>query len=86
MAKKDFSTLIKKIADYSQTAVVSLSLWGEPSQHPEIAACVAEVLQYPGLSVLIETTGIGWKPETLDAIAETAKKAGGRISGYPPIT
>lgn len=86
MAKKDFAPLIKKIADYSQTAVVSLSLWGEPSQHPEIAACIAEVLQYPGLSVLIETTGIGWKKETLSEIAETALKSGGRISGFPPIT
>ncbi|ULQ60135.1 spiro-SPASM protein [Brucepastera parasyntrophica] len=68
MTADDFSAIAGKIAGYSEDAVVSLSLWGEPSYHPEIAEMVRTVLAYPGLSVLIETTGLGWTEEKVEAI------------------
>jgi len=50
--------LVKDIAAFSETAVVSLSLYGEPLLHPQFEAIVAHILTYPNLSVLIETSGV----------------------------
>ena len=86
MNREDFSRIVDKIAEYSRTAVVSLSLWGEPARHPDVAGLVADVLKHDGLSVLIETTGIGWTTETLDTIAAAAAEAGPRMTSLPAIT
>ena len=85
MSREQFSALAEKIAVFSKTAVVSLSLWGEPARHPQIAELVADVLKHPGLSVLIETTGIGWKEETLDRIKQAVADCGARTTHFPPI-
>ena len=80
-----FTRLVKKIADFSDDAVISLSLWGECAYHPEIAALVSAVLEYPGLSVLIETTGVGWKEADIGAIASAADAAPARKNGQKPV-
>lgn len=55
MQEKDFSILIKKINDFSDTAVIGLSLWGEAFTNPNILNFIKQILSYPGLSVFIET-------------------------------
>lgn len=85
MKTEDFARLVDKIAAFSGDAVVSLSLWGECSYHPDIANLVRAVLSHPGLSVLIETTGIGWKDSDLDAIASAAASAAPRANGQNPV-
>ena len=80
-----FSKLVSKIAAFSDDAVISLSLWGECSYHPEIASLVAAVLEHPGLSVLIETTGIGWRPEDIRSIAAAVDSAPSRTNGQKPV-
>lgn len=49
--------LIDDIATFSETAVVSLSLFGEPLLHPHFSSIIMKILSYPNLSVLIETSG-----------------------------
>ncbi len=80
-----FAALIADIAAFSEDAVISLSLWGECALHPRIADLVKVVLSYPGLSVLIETTGVSWSAATLEAIAAAAKQAPTRQSSQPNI-
>ena len=70
-----FTGLIDRIAEFAGDAVISLSLWGEVSLHPEKIGLIKAVLSRPALSLLIETSGIGWKPEELTAIAELAAAA-----------
>jgi len=85
MQLSDFSLLVKRIAEFSGDAVVSLSLWGECSFHPEIASFVECVLAYPGLSVLIETTGLGWQKSALVKMAEVVSAAVPRTNGQKPV-
>lgn len=82
----DFNTILEKIVDFSDDAVISLSLWGEPAYHPEIYTIVKAILEKPRLSVLIETTGIGWKAETLTALAELAQTTSPRPNMNAPIS
>ncbi len=80
-----FAALMDKIAAYSEDAVISLSLQGEPAYHPDVPALAEAVLRHPGLSLFIETTGIGWRDETLDALAESVRSYGERTGGKSPI-
>lgn len=52
--------LALKAREFSETAVFSLSLWGEPSHHSRISEMIDAVLSVEGLQLLIETSGIGW--------------------------
>lgn len=68
MSSADFKTILKKISTISEDAVIGLSLWGEPSLHPEIAEMAAAVLEYPGFNLVIETSGLNWPDETVQKI------------------
>lgn len=42
--------------------VVDVSLWGEPSSHPDFAAIAEAVMAQPRFTLIVETSGIGWSP------------------------
>ena len=66
MAKDQILELCHSIEAFSPDAQVSLSLWGEPSSHPQIMEVLEELRSIP-LRYVIETCGIGWPdPETDD--------------------
>jgi spiro-SPASM protein len=68
-----FTEIIDRILAFSGDAVIDLSLWGELSLHPEKMSLIQSVLSRPNLSLIIETSGIGWKTGELEALAEEAK-------------
>ncbi|MEI6875585.1 MAG: spiro-SPASM protein [Spirochaetota bacterium] len=68
---KRFDALMGGLADYAGDALVDLSLWGEPSFHPDFPSLVSSVLSRPGLSLIVETSGIGWAPGILESIASS---------------
>ncbi|MCL1818994.1 MAG: spiro-SPASM protein [Spirochaetaceae bacterium] len=70
MRVEDFGLIAKKIADFCGDAVIGVSLWGEPSLHPDFPGIARAVAKHPGLGLLVETSGLGWKDETLRAAAE----------------
>lgn len=65
-----FDLLMEKAAAFSGDAVVDLSLWGEPSLHPDFGALADSVLSRPGLSLIVETSGIGWRTGVVEGVAE----------------
>lgn len=83
-----FKTIVKKINDFNPSAIVSLSLWGNPLLHPEFFNFVNEVLNYPELCVLIETDWINISDEFLSELKILSDKVHSlakRKNGYDPI-
>ncbi|MFP4364079.1 MAG: spiro-SPASM protein [Spirochaetia bacterium] len=64
-----FKDIILQAAEFCGEAVIGLSLWGEPSFHPEIVEIVGEVVRTPGLSLVIETSGIGWQDTVIEELS-----------------
>jgi spiro-SPASM protein len=73
-----FAGLLDGILEFSGDAVIDLSLWGELSLHPRRTALVEAILDRPGLSALIETSGLGWTRAELEALADAASRAAPR--------
>jgi spiro-SPASM protein len=84
MPKAAFAALLDKIAEFAGDAVIDLSLWGELSLHPERFELIRMVLARPALSLVIETSGIGWKAEELRALA--ALRAAPRKNHMAPLS
>jgi spiro-SPASM protein len=81
-----FASLVNKIADFAGDAVIDLSLWGEPALHPEHLALIETVLANPKLSLVIETSGIGWRAEDLQALSKAASLAVPRKNHMPALS
>ena len=71
MPAADFLDLGRRIRDFSPESVVSISLWGEPACHPEIWAILEGFRQCAPLQLYVETAGIGWNTERLEAFAQS---------------
>ena len=81
--------IIDQIAAFSETAVVSLSLYGEPLLHPRFASILALILNHRNLSVLIETGGItdntAYDLTYFDDLAQICRDALPRKGPYLPL-
>jgi spiro-SPASM protein len=69
MPAERFRSLVEQVAAFCEDAVISVSLWGEPAYHdhfPEVAALV----QDRGLRLIVETSGIGWREDSLAQLAQ----------------
>ncbi len=80
-----FSKLIDGVKAFSDDAVVALSFWGEPMYHPEIVKFIAKVLEYPSLSVLIETTGVNIDDAFCEKVKAAVEAAPKRTGAYPAV-
>ncbi|MDR3324523.1 MAG: spiro-SPASM protein [Spirochaetaceae bacterium] len=69
MPLETFDAIIEKIARWVGDAVIDISLWGEIALHPQKLLLIESVLRRPPLSLVLETCGVGWKDEDLDAVA-----------------
>lgn len=78
MDEKDFSSLLEKISDFSEEAVVCPSFFGEPLLHPKFLSFVEKVFSHPFLSLLVETDGILVSEELCQKIKEIATSSRGK--------
>lgn len=65
--------LLEEIRDFCGEATVGISLWGEPALHSRIDELCRSAFEIEGIDLLIETSGVGWRAETLQKIAETSQ-------------
>ncbi len=76
MTIEQWQMILSKVKNFSDDAVFSVSMWGEPAKHSSILGIVHALLEIENFSLIIETSGIGWDREVLKSIA---KMADGRI-------
>jgi len=87
MDAKQFEILLDKIIAFSGDAVIDLSLWGEISLHPQRIELIEMVLHRPELSLVIETSGIGWENGDIDRCAELVQMTDVHTHGeLPPLS
>ncbi|MCL2558587.1 MAG: spiro-SPASM protein, partial [Treponema sp.] len=83
MEARRFEELLDKIIDFSGDAVVGFSLWGEVALHPQKVELFRAALSRPEISLVVETSGIGWRAEELEEIARIAAAAPKRRAAFP---
>ena len=69
MPVEKFDALLGRIETFADDAHVSISLWGEPALHPDMAGLVKAAARHPGIRLVVETSGVGWRPGVLAGIA-----------------
>lgn len=68
-----FSAIITEAKELWDDIVVDLSLWGELSVHPDCEEIVNTVMSKEGFSLIIETSGLGWKNGLAESLSERWK-------------
>ncbi len=72
MTLEQWQMILSKVKTFSDDAVFSISMWGEPSLHSNMPGIVSELLKIENFSLIIETSGIGWDQGVLKTISEMA--------------
>lgn len=85
MPYEKFSDLVDKIAAFSDTAVISLSLWGEAFSHKDILKFIEKILSYEGLSCFIETDGYLLDEAMCNSLKEIRDKSLPRTNGWDKL-
>ncbi len=70
-----WKAVLARLAEWTPEATIAIGYRGEPALHPAIAECIAEVARYPGLTLYVETAGVGWTADALAALAESPVEA-----------
>ncbi len=74
MEPADFAAILSQIERFCGDAVVSVSLWGEPSLHSRFVELALDAASRAELQLLIETSGVGWDPVVLHHLSERCRR------------
>lgn len=69
MPAERFEVLVSELSRFAPDGMVHVSLWGEVGLHSQLPRLIEAVDGLPGLELLVETSGVGWRPEALEAVA-----------------
>jgi spiro-SPASM protein len=69
MSRERFASLMDQVVELCDDAVIDISLWGEPSMHEDIGGIIDEVAARPSLSLIVETSGLGWDRALVEGLA-----------------
>ncbi|MFW5812117.1 MAG: spiro-SPASM protein [Alkalispirochaetaceae bacterium] len=67
---EEFKRLLDQLEEFSPEATVSIGYRGEPGLHPRILDLIREVEARGNLAFYLETSGVGWRQEAVDALAD----------------
>jgi len=86
MTLQNFRIITEKVAQFSDDAIISLSIYGEPLSHKLFVQFVKEILSYKNLSVLVETHGTCEDAkEKITAIKDIVLNSPLRPCNTPPL-
>lgn len=74
MSVSVYDNLMDSITALSDDAHIALSAWGEPSMHDDFLSIVESTIKRKALTLIIETSGIGWDDDTLREIHQLSIK------------
>jgi spiro-SPASM protein len=77
MPRAKFASLLDQVVELCEDAVIDISLWGESSMHSDIGGMIGEVMSRPSLSLIIETSGLGWTDAFEEKVANRIVSSGG---------
>ena len=77
MPRAKFASLLDQVVELCEDAVIDISLWGESSMHSDIGGLIGEVMSRPSLSLIIETSGLGWTDAFEERVAKRITSSGG---------
>ncbi len=69
MPVQKFEQIATALAEFAPSSTLSVSLWGEPGLHHDIVDIVRLVDGTKDLSLLVETSGVGWSNEAINTLA-----------------
>lgn len=75
MTLSNFRKIVDQIEEFCEDAVLSISLWGEPSFHSSIVEMISYAQNKKNLRLLVETSGIGWQESQLKELKEKMDEA-----------
>ena len=71
-----FRKLIDDVSAFCDDAVIGVGLFGDPSLHPDFEGIADAVLEKASLSMVVETSGIGWDRDIIQRLAARAAERG----------
>lgn len=74
MPRERFAQILDGLEELCGDAVLSVSLWGEPALHSDVAGLLIDACGRPGLTVQVETSGVGWSRAALEGIRASARR------------
>ena len=83
MSLEHWTEVVDKVENLCGDATIGVSLWGEPSLHTRFVDIVTVVLERPSLSLVIETSGVGWSLATLQELGRQFGQ--GAAAGGVPV-
>ncbi|MEI8092759.1 MAG: spiro-SPASM protein [Spirochaetales bacterium] len=72
LEREAWNQLLDRMLAFAGDLTVLPAFWGEPSLHPQIAGLLTDALAKSGLSLCIETSGLGWNEADLVALEKVA--------------
>ncbi len=68
MPLERWNELIGRVEEFCGDAVIGVSLWGEPALHSHFVHLAEAVMERPSLSLVVETSGVGWSMPVLQEL------------------
>ena len=70
MDLKYIKLIVEQVEEYCEDAVFNVSVWGEPSLHPDLEGVVSIICGDHGFRLVVETSCIGWSRERVDELLD----------------
>ena len=64
------ASIVEQVEEFCEEAVFNVSVWGEPSLHPDFEGVVQTICGEHGFRLVVETSCIGWDRGVLENVIE----------------
>jgi len=73
LARDQWNGLLDSMLSFAGDLTVMPAFWGEPSMHPQVRGLLVDALGKPGVTLCVETSGLGWNDDDLVLLSRESK-------------